>query len=98
MNATILFTLQRQTDLYKQYGINYVALFGSYARNEQQQTSDVDVLVDFDEPKSFFELADIQFSLEKALGHRVDLVMKNSIKKNILRYLHKDIIAVYEKK
>lgn len=98
MNTTILSNLQRQTNLYKQYGVNYVALFGSYARNEQQPSSDIDVLVDFDEPKSFFELADVQFSLEKALGQKVDLVIKSSIKKNILPYIHQDIIPVYEKR
>lgn len=89
---------ERQNEmLYEKEGINYVGLFGSAARGEETSNSDVDVLVDFDRPKTLFDLADIQFHLERSLGRKVDLVTRKSLKPQLKPYIERDLITVYEK-
>jgi len=78
--------------------IVYLGLFGSQARGESTTKSDVDLLIDFDGFKSYFELAHIQQSLESILKKNVDLVLKNNIKESLKPYILKDLITLYEKK
>ncbi|PIZ47973.1 hypothetical protein CO180_02940 [candidate division WWE3 bacterium CG_4_9_14_3_um_filter_41_6] len=80
------------------HAINYLGLFGSFARNEQTPTSDVDVLVDFDHPQSLFGLSRIKSALETQLGKPVDLVTRNSLKPTIKSHIEKDIRTLYEKR
>ncbi len=54
-------------------------MFGSAARNEASDTSDLDFLVEFDR-KSFDNYMDLKFFLEDLLGRPVDLVLKEAIK------------------
>jgi predicted nucleotidyltransferase len=49
-------------------------IFGSVARGEARQDSDVDILVHFREGASLFDLMDLQEDAEKLLGHEVDIV------------------------
>ena len=61
-------------------GIIRSALFGSYARSEQHEDSDIDLLVEYPENHSLFDIVGLKLSLEEALGKQVDLVQFNSIK------------------
>jgi predicted nucleotidyltransferase len=56
-----------------------MAIFGSIARNEATEESDIDILVDFDSKKGLFGFADLKFYLEEILGCRVDLVTKRAL-------------------
>jgi len=76
--------------------ISYLGLFGSYARNEPDPKSDVDLLVDFGETKSLFEIMRIKMALEAKLNREVDLVLKDDIKNLIKPYIQKDLITLYE--
>jgi len=59
----------------KEYNIKRVELFGSYANGTQTRKSDIDLLVDFDNPTmSLFGVFRIQRAFEEALGKKVDLV------------------------
>jgi uncharacterized protein len=66
----------------QEFGIKSIALFGSVARNESSPSSDVDLLVEFDDrPVGLFHLSRTQHYLEELLGvNRVDLVMRDGIK------------------
>jgi hypothetical protein len=71
-------------------GVNSLSLFGSTARNEATEGSDVDLVVDFDRPVSLFEFVRLKQYLERLLGvSEVDLVMRDAIirelKEEILR-------------
>ena len=55
------------------------ALFGSVVRGEANEKSDVDILVEFPEDKSLFDLVDLKQKLESALGSDVDIVTYRSI-------------------
>lgn len=60
-------------------GASYVALFGSYARDEETPASDVDVLVRFSGRKTLLDLARIEHELSDALGKPVELVTEPSL-------------------
>jgi uncharacterized protein len=79
----------------KQEDIIYLGLFGSQARNEAKKDSDVDMLVQFKETKSFFELSRIKDEFEAVFGKKVDLVLKSAVKETIRDYIEKDLITLY---
>lgn len=84
---------QHRQELEKNFKVKKVALFGSYARGEQTQQSDVDIMVEFKEPVGFLfiHLADY---LEEILQIKVDLTTLDAIKSNRLKYIIKDLIYV----
>lgn len=68
--------------LAKKYRVKELALFGSVLRNDFNDLSDIDILVEFDDNKeySLFDLFTIKDEFEKAFGKDVDLIEKNSIR------------------
>jgi len=64
----------------RKFGIVSLAVFGSVARNESTQKSDIDLLVDFDREVGLFYLFEIQHRLEEIIGvPKVDLIQRNAI-------------------
>jgi predicted nucleotidyltransferase len=61
-------------------GVRCLHVFGSVARGESAPNSDVDLLVDFDRPIGLFHFFRVQQRLERILGSRVDLVMREAVK------------------
>jgi hypothetical protein len=70
---------QSKPQLAKKYKVEKIGLFGSFAREEQTEDSDVDILVEFTEPVGW-EFIDLKDELERLLGRKVDLVTKNALK------------------
>lgn len=61
-------------------GVRHLALFGSVVRDEANEASDVDVLVELDEAAGYFQFLDIQDYLQETLAvPKVDLVLRNSL-------------------
>lgn len=77
----------------KDYPIASLALFGSYARSEQMEDSDVDILIELDGEigSRFIDLAE---ELEKSLGRHVDLVSKKGVKDRYFRSIESELIYV----
>ena len=75
------------------YPIASMALFGSFARSEQTEASDIDLLVELNGRigSKFIDLAD---ELEESLGTKVDLVSKKGIKPRYLRSIESELIYV----
>ena len=78
--------------LAKKYRINELSFFGSILREDFQQDSDIDILVQFDDEAdySLFDIFEIKEEFEKALGREIDLVEKKGLRNpyrrdNILR-------------
>lgn len=80
--------------LLKEAGVVRSSLFGSYARGEATDKSDIDILVEFSGGKSLLDLVDLEFKLEGVLGKKVDLVTFNSISPYIKDYIQKDQIQI----
>jgi hypothetical protein len=77
--------------LREKYGLLSVGLFGSCAKGEQGPESDVDLLVEFAEPR-FDSLAGLQIYLERRLGKSVDLIRKRkNLGKRFVRRIEKNI-------
>jgi hypothetical protein len=81
---------QNKQILFNKYPIKELALFGSFARNEQNVSSDIDILVEFNKNVGieFIELAD---ELEDLIKLKVDLVSKNGIKDNYFQFIKNDL-------
>jgi predicted nucleotidyltransferase len=79
--------------LFNDYSIKSMAIFGSYSRKEQNDSSDLDILVEFSDRIGirFVDLAD---DLEKIVGFKVDLVSKKGIKEKYLKSIDSDLIYV----
>lgn len=80
--------------LEREYGVSSIEIFGSYVRGEQDEESDLDLLVEFDPARglSLFDFAGLQQELSDRLDVRVDLVEKRSIKPRLKdRILHEAV-------
>jgi predicted nucleotidyltransferase len=77
--ADILQTLTRHESALRALGVQRLALFGSAARGELRESSDLDFVVEF-ERKSFDAYMDLKAFLEELFGRRVDLVIADAIK------------------
>jgi predicted nucleotidyltransferase len=75
--------------------IEFCAVFGSFARGEADENSDIDLLVRFSKPIgwAFYGIAD---ELERALGRKVDLATENMIGKRIRESVFRDLKVIYE--
>jgi predicted nucleotidyltransferase len=80
-------------EMANRFKVKDLAIFGSYARNEHRDDSDVDLLVEFDSQVGveFIDLADY---LENLLQLRVDLVSKNGIRPAYFGRISKDLMYV----
>jgi predicted nucleotidyltransferase len=85
---------QHYPGLVKNYGITSLALFGSVARDEATDTSDVDVLVDFGAPPTFDQYMGLKIFLEDLLQCQVDVVTRRSLKERIRPYIEKEAVRV----
>jgi predicted nucleotidyltransferase len=65
--------------LSEHYYVEKIGLFGSFARSDQRDDSDVDLLVEFNKPVGF-EFIRLKFYLESILGRKVDLVTEDALK------------------
>ncbi len=82
----------------KDNSISYLALFGSYARGEADEKSDVDLLVDYKETPGLIRHVGIEFDLSEKFfsTKKVDLVTRRSLNRYIKPYVEKDLITIYE--
>lgn len=69
--------------LVERYGVRSLALFGSHARGEATDLSDVDILVEYARAPTLFEFVRLQSYLTELLGLPVDLVMRSALKPRI---------------
>jgi predicted nucleotidyltransferase len=68
---------------------------GSYARREERQESDIDVIVKFAEKESLLELVKIERELYKVLGIKVDLLTENSISPYLIDIVKQQMEVIY---
>ena len=72
-------------------------VFGSLARGEATDQSDVDVLVELDQDATLFDQARMSWQLEDLLQHKVDVVTEGGLSPLIRPFIHRDRVLVYEK-
>jgi predicted nucleotidyltransferase len=79
--------------LFHDYPIKSLAIFGSYSRSQQNDSSDLDILVEFSD-KIGIRFIDLAEDLENIIGFKVDLVSKTGIKEKYLKSIGSDLIYV----
>jgi len=80
-------------ELTAKYSVNSIGLFGSVVRNDFNENSDIDVIVDFSKPIGI-EFIDLANYLEKVFKRKIDLVSKKGIKERYFREIEGEIIYV----
>lgn len=81
----------------QEYNIDYAAIFGSYARGEETQKSDLDILVHFASPVTYFDIFDIEKKIAKNVKiKKVDLITKDALHPSISKYVKKDLKVIYD--
>jgi len=79
-------------DLKKKYGVKRIGFFGSFVRSKQKETSDIDVLVEFEKgAKTFDNYMNLKFFLEDVFGRKVDLVIIDALKPDIKDRILKEV-------
>lgn len=72
-------------------------LFGSYARGEQDEVSDIDLMVELDDRVGLYKFVGIQLTLEELLSRKVDLITTEGISPRLKPYIEKDKRLIYER-
>ena len=83
-----------KAELAERFDVTYLALFGSVARDEAGDDSDVDVLVRFAGPATSKRYFGALFYMEDLLGSSVDLVTDNALRKELRPYVDSEAVSV----
>ena len=78
----------------QQFSVKSLSIFGSIARDEGVDKSDVDILVEFNKKPGFDLFMDLKFYLEDLLGASVDLVTNNALRPQVRQAIEGEIINV----
>ena len=88
----ILAYLRQSRERFAQlYSVRRIGIFGSAARGEAREDSDLDVLVEMSEP-TFDRYMDLKFELEDAFGASVDLVLSDTIKERLRPIIEQEVV------
>jgi predicted nucleotidyltransferase len=91
----IILKLQKvKNELKNRFGIEEFALFGSYARGEAKEDSDIDIAILKMRKKSFFQRVEAKEFLEKYLNKKVDIGYFDSIRPIIKKRIKEEMIYV----
>ncbi len=92
-NQILAILKAQKPELEKRYPISELGLFGSYARDDYNEQSDIDILVDFNGPIGI-EFISLAHELEDLFKIKVDLVSRGGIKEHYLPFVEKHLIHV----
>ena len=82
-------------ELAQKYGVSKIGLFGSFAKDKQTETSDIDLAIEIvKEKKSLGNFFGLKRELENVFGKKVDLGIESSLKPIVKEYIKKEIIYV----
>lgn len=78
------------------YGVVEIGVFGSYVRGEQRPDSDVDILIDLEEPPriNLLDLVELEYYLEDLLGVKVETALKKNLKPRLKPYILREVVMV----
>jgi hypothetical protein len=82
---------------FTQQPVKRAYVFGSVAREEADDQSDIDILVEFDKGATLFDQARMSWQLEERLHRKVDLVSDSGLSPHIRPFIYRDRILIYEK-
>ncbi|NUO09367.1 MAG: nucleotidyltransferase domain-containing protein [Candidatus Brocadia sp.] len=90
----ISFISGHKTEFKQRFGVRRIGIFGSYARDEGREGSDIDIVVELEKP-DLFCLIGIKQAVEEALGGRVDIVrLRDKMNMALRRKIERDVVYV----
>ena len=91
---------EKLAEICRKNAIVFMAVFGSFARGEQNRRSDIDIAIEFDRngEKSLLDLVRIENGLRKIFRRKVDLVVLRSLSPYIIEDVKKEMWVIYEKR
>ncbi|MCK4749758.1 MAG: nucleotidyltransferase domain-containing protein, partial [Bacteroidales bacterium] len=90
--------INRISETLKQFSkVSKAWIYGSFSRKEDRPGSDIDIAVKTDEGFSYFDLAEIQFQLQKEIERKVDIGFIDSFKPYLLENVKQNLKLIYEK-
>jgi predicted nucleotidyltransferase len=95
MNALPI-DVRKLTEICRQNDVARLRIFGSMARGEATETSDIDLLVDFSKRKSLLALVALERQMSEALARDVDLLTESAISPYLRERIERDSRVIYE--
>lgn len=80
----------------KTYGVSKVGVFGSYARGDANENSDVDIYIEKGKLRSLIQYFSFVNDLEHSLGCHVDVVTTNAVDREFVENIMREGITIYE--
>jgi hypothetical protein len=90
VDKAIFQSLDKHNDVLKKFKVRKIGLFGSFVRGEQKKNSDIDFLVEFDEP-TFDNFMDLLFKLEKIFDRKIELITNGSLSPYMQPFVEKEV-------
>lgn len=78
-------------DIKSGFSVKRIGIYGSFSRGEEKESSDIDILVEFEKP-TFRNFMNLSFYLEDLFGRKVDFVTVKGLHPRIRPYVEKDVI------
>jgi uncharacterized protein len=80
--------------LKKNFHITRIGIFGSFARNEETENSDIDVLVEFEKTPDMFTFFSVEEYLENKLNRKIDMVRPQGLKEHVKENVLSEVIYI----
>ena len=93
-NEILTFLRDKKEFLAQNYGVTSIGLFGSYARDEARENSDIDIAVEMKKENKFMNFFNLKYYLEDNLHKSIDMGIESVLKPVAKEYIEKDIIYV----
>jgi predicted nucleotidyltransferase len=93
--GNLLATLKAlKPEIVARYKAKEIGLFGSFVRREQNEISDVDILVDFEEGADLFDLVGLALFLEERLQRKVDVIPKSALRVELRESVLREVVSL----
>ncbi len=93
---TYPFDTRKLIDVCRQNDVVKVGVFGSVARGEADEQSDIDLIVEFSRRKSLLALVALEHQIERALGRKVDLLTEAALSPYLHNRIMRELQVIYE--
>lgn len=85
---------EHKKEICEKYKVKEIGIFGSFVRGDQRKSSDVDILVEFEETPDVFDLIDLEDYLQELLKREVDVVRKRVIRPELRGVILKEVVNI----
>ncbi|MBZ4650843.1 MAG: uncharacterized protein PWP02_988 [Thermosipho sp. (in: thermotogales)] len=94
LNEIISIIKDLKKEIEQKYKVEILGIFGSFARGEQKETSDVDILVKFHENATLFDFIGLSIFLQEKLGIDVDIVPQDAVRKELREKINQEVVKI----